>query len=125
MRAHVLDEPELEFGAGRRHIDPRFGIASYGPVDAGTDAAPTSIRVAIVGPEAAVEGIRSWLQRAREPINAKPPRYPGQATLFPSFSGFDHDHSFRSVLAMEERNMRTVSHREVVSFANLPPAEAV
>jgi hypothetical protein len=89
MYATVLDEPELEFGAGGRHIDPRFGIATYGPVDAGTDSAPSRIRIGIVAPQAAVEGIRSWLHRAREPINAKPPKYPGQATLFPSFPGFD------------------------------------
>ena len=61
MRAFVLDEPELEFGGGGRHIDPRFGIASYGPVDAGTDGAPARIRVGVVGSQLAVEGIRSWL----------------------------------------------------------------
>ena len=33
MHAEVLDEPELEFGGGNRHIDPRFGIATYGPAD--------------------------------------------------------------------------------------------
>jgi hypothetical protein len=125
MRATVLDEPELEFGAGGRHIDPRFGIANYGPLDAGTDSAPTRIRVGIVGPSAAVEGIRSWLQRAREPINAKEPRYPGQATLFPKFPGFDSDHSFRSVLVLEDRNMRTVPAKAVKHLATQPYSVAV
>ena len=36
MRADVLDEPELEFGGESRHIDPRFGISSYGPADLGS-----------------------------------------------------------------------------------------
>lgn len=125
MRAHVLDEPELEFGAGGRHIDPRFGIATFGPVDAGTEGAPTQIRVGLVGPQMAVEGIRSWLQRAREPITAKPPRYPGQATLFPAFPGFDPEHTFRSVLALEERNMRVVPHSTVVSLPGLDAGAAV
>src|SRR4051812_30376821 len=119
MRAQVLDEPELEFGAGGKHIDPRFGIATYGPLDAGSDAAPTRIRVGIVGPQVAVEGIRSWLQRAREPINAKTPRYPGQATLFPSFPGFDSDHTFQSVLVLEERNMRVVPNSDIAAISTV------
>jgi hypothetical protein len=89
MRGVVIDEPELEFGSGGRHIDPRHGIMHWGPVDVGTDSAPSVIRVGVIGPEAAVEGIRSWLYRAQEPIEAKPPRYPGQAKLFPAFPGFD------------------------------------
>lgn len=125
MRAHVLEEPELEFGSGGRHIDPRFGIATFGPVDAGTDGSPTRIRVGVIGPQPAVEGIRSWLQRAREPINAKAPRYPGQATLFPAFPGFDTEHSFRSVLALEERNMRVVPQSTISSLPALDPATAV
>ena len=39
MRARILEEPELEFGNGGRHVDPRTGISDYGPVD---DAAPGS-----------------------------------------------------------------------------------
>jgi hypothetical protein len=125
MRATVLDEPELEFGAGGRHIDPRFGIATYGPVDSGTDSAPSRIRVGIIGSQIAVEGIRSWLQRAREPINAKKPKYAGQATLFPSFPGFDPDHSFGSVLALEERNMRAVSQETIADLGKLDGSHAV
>lgn len=118
MRAVVLDEPELEFGGGGQHIDPRFGIATYGPVDAGADSAPTRIRIGVVGAQAAVEGVRSWLQRAREPINAKLPKYAGQAALFPSFPGFDYDHSFRSVLSLEERNMRAIPSRVIADLAS-------
>ncbi len=125
MRAFVLDEPELEFGGGGRHIDPRFGIASYGPVDAGTDNAPARIRIGVVGSQLAVEGIRSWLQRAREPIAGKTPRYPGQAHLFPSFPGFDSDHTFGSVLALEERNMRAIPSTTIAHLAKVDGAAAV
>lgn len=124
MLATVLDEPELEFGASGRHIDPRFGIATYGPVDAGTDGAPSRIRVGVVGPLPAVEGIRSWLQRAREPIAAKPPKYPGQATLFPCFPGFDEDHTFGSVLVLEERNMRSIAGPLIASLRDLDSTSA-
>lgn len=108
MKVQILDEPELEFGGGGRHIDPRHGISNYGPVDAGTASAPSRIRVGIVAPESLADHIRSWLQRAREPLPAKVPRYPGQARLFPGFPGFDLDHAYRCVLAIDERNIRAV-----------------
>ncbi len=50
MHIDVLDEPELEFGGAQRHVDPRFGIAAYGPADLGHDGAPTAIRLGLVGP---------------------------------------------------------------------------
>jgi hypothetical protein len=40
MHAEVIPEPELEFGGGGRHIDPRFGIANYGPADLAALDAP-------------------------------------------------------------------------------------
>ena len=50
MQAEVLDEPQLEFGGGARHIDPRFGIAAHGPADLDVPGAPTAIRLGLVGP---------------------------------------------------------------------------
>lgn len=124
MKAQILDEPELEFGGGGRHIDPRHGIANYGPVDAGTDTAPSRIRIGIVGPEALADQIRTWLQRAREPLPAKPPKYPGQARLFPTFPGFDLDHSYRCVLAIDERDIRPLRADLDTQLASMDSAAA-
>ena len=71
MRARILEEPELEFGNGGRHVDPRTGISDYGPVDDASPGAPRTIRVGIVGPADGVTGVRQWLERCREPIDAK------------------------------------------------------
>ena len=68
MHAEVLDEPELEFGGGNRHIDPRFGIATYGPADLGAAEAPRAIRVGLIGPADQLGGVRAWFERCREPI---------------------------------------------------------
>lgn len=124
MKAQILDEPELEFGAGGRHIDPRHGIATYGPVDAGSDTSPSRIRIGIVGPEPLADQIRTWLQRASEPLPAKPPRYPGQARLFPAFPGFDLDHSYRCVLAIEERGIRPLAADFDTRLAAMDPVTA-
>jgi hypothetical protein len=85
MRAEILDEPELEFGGGNRHIDPRFGISNYGPADLTAADAPTAIRVGLIGPADHLGGLRTWLERYREPIAAKDERYPH---LFPGFPGY-------------------------------------
>ncbi|KAA0235916.1 MAG: hypothetical protein EDR02_01810 [Actinobacteria bacterium] len=125
MRSIILEEPELEFGGNGRHIDPRFGIATYGPLDAGQASAPERIRVGVIGPGAAVSGIRTWLTKAREPIAAKAAKYEKQRSLFPPFPGFDLDHTFRSLLVFEERAQRSVPKKVIARLATMTPALAV
>lgn len=110
MQAEVIDEPELEFGGRGRHIDPRFGISNYGPADLGTQDAPRAIRVGLVGPADQVDGLRTWLERCREPIPAKDERYPH---LFPAFPGCDIDTGLQTTLVFSDRNTRTISEREL------------
>ncbi len=124
MHATVLAEPELEFANAGHHIDPRFGIANHGPLDAGTPGAPARIRVGIVGWPAAIQGIRDWLGRAREPLAAKPTKYRKQASLFPAFPGFDEDHTFRSLLVIDDRNLRAVPNRAFNALDRANPLKA-
>jgi hypothetical protein len=110
MRADAVDEPELEFGGRGRHIDPRFGIGNYGPADLGTQGAPQAIRVGLIGPADQLDGLRTWLERCREPIAAKDERYPH---LFPAFPGCDIDAGLQTTLVFSDRNTRTISDREL------------
>ena len=125
MRGIVLEEPELEFGAGGKHVDPRFGIRLHGPLDAATQRAPERIRVGFVGPDADLSGARGWLQRAREPIAAKEAKTWRQANLFPEFPGFNQDQAFRSMLVFEERTQRPISAKVLRRLRGLTPAAAV
>ena len=84
MRSQLLPEPELEFRASNRHIDPRFGIADYGPADADTPSAPTQIPVGLVGSSRSIDGLRRWLEQCREPIDGKTAK-PGQDNMFRPF----------------------------------------
>ncbi len=70
---------------GARHIDPRHGIADYGPADA-TNTAVRTIRAGLVGSPAAIQGLRRWLDRCRQPIPAKDSCL---GNLFVPFPGFD------------------------------------
>ena len=122
MKAIVLDEPELEFAGGNRHIDPRYGIVDYGPADAGGPRAPTEIRVGLVGDAESVEGIRAWLERCSAEIPGK--RSP-LAHLFPPFPGFAEDRAFQARLVFDPRFERVLPDRTLRALADRPPAQAV
>ncbi len=51
MNLSFFQEPELEFGNGGTHVDIRYGMMRYGPLDLGTTTAPSQLRVGLVGTE--------------------------------------------------------------------------
>jgi hypothetical protein len=98
MKIVFLEEPELEFGTGR-HLDIRFGIMNHAPLDFESPVAPKRINVGLVGTNDTIEGIRTWLERCREPIDAKESNQPH---FFPRFPGYSEQTAFRSSLVFEE-----------------------
>lgn len=123
MRAHVLHEPELEFRAGNRHIDPRFGLSVFGPADADSPSAPHQIPVALVGPAQAVDGMRSWLQRCRNRIEAKDTKS-GQENLHQPFPGFNVDSQFGAELVFDDALVREIPERQLRRLARADIASA-
>jgi hypothetical protein len=123
VKADVFEEPEVEFGGGFRHVDPRFGVADYGPVDLAMAGGPRQIRLGLVGPAEGIQGARQWLERCREPIPAKPgDRSP---RLFRDFPGFDSDVTFRSRLVFDDTLTPTISNRALSKAASRPGALGV
>lgn len=108
MNATFLSEPELEFGAGGRHIDIRFGLMQYGPLDLTSEIAPRRIRVGLVGTSLGIDGAGQWLEKCRTEIARKKSRQP---TLFPRFPGFADDHSFHSTLIIAQHSARSIHGR--------------
>src|SRR6266566_6909610 len=104
MRIDHLQEPELEFGLGQ-HVDVRFGIMNYGPLDVASNLAPKVIRAGLVGTPQTVEGLHEWLEKCRDEIPAKQSRQPN---LFPSFPGFRADTAFHTSLVLEPGLERTI-----------------
>jgi hypothetical protein len=113
MKVAHLTEPELEFAGGLKHIDPRAGVAFYGPADANTEAAPRRIRVGLIGDAAGVDGLRRWLERCRTPIADKGSH---QKNLFPRWPGFAEDHGFMSTLVFDDRSERVLSQQALRSL---------
>jgi hypothetical protein len=121
MKLAVRDEPPLEFAGGARHVDPRHGIADYGPADAASTA-PRTIRAGIVGTPASIQGLRGWLDRCRQPIAAKDSRF---GRLFVPFPGFDTTAGFRSTLVWDSRLKRPIRDRDLRRLEGLKPQDAV
>lgn len=113
MNVELLVEPELEFADANRHVDIRFGLANYGPLDAAADSAPTQIKVGLIGTTQTIEGARKWFERCRSGVAAKISRQPN---LFPAFPGFDLDTSFRSKLVFDASLDREIREREFVAL---------
>ncbi|MFE3030871.1 hypothetical protein ACFXKY_04420 [Streptomyces canus] len=123
MKAPVLHEPELEFRAGNRHIDPRYGISVFGPADADSPTGPRQIPIALVGPSHAVDGIRSWLQRCQSHIEAKDTK-PGQENLHQPFPGFSTDSPFGAELVFDDALVREIPERQLRRLARADTASA-
>jgi hypothetical protein len=123
MNMSFLKEPNLEFGAGR-HVDIRFGIMNYGPLDFESALAPKQINLGIVGTTESLDGVREWLERCRNGIPAKPnkedPTKPNkQPNLFARFPGFNPDAGFHSTLVMQDSLCRPLLKNSLLGISNL------
>lgn len=122
MRVAHFPEPELEFGSGGRHIDVRFGIAQFGPLDRGRDTAPSDLRLGLVGTADTLDGLRAWLDRCRNGVPAKGGKL---ANLFPAFPGFSADGCFGANLVHDERWTATVHRNEIEALVNRSDASSL
>src|SRR3984885_5463818 len=109
MKLHFIQEPELEFGQGR-HIDIRFGISNYKPLDYRDALAPKTIPLGIVGTERTISDLRTWLNDCAKGIEAK---LSNQPNLFPRFPGFGDDTPFDAKLVFDARLERQMPLRDL------------
>lgn len=107
MKADFLQEPELEFGGGK-HIDIKFGLMDYGPLDFDNPLAPKRIKLGIVGTPEAIEGITKWLERCSTGIPAKSSKRPN---LFPRFPGFGEGMRLRADFLIDGQLQRSIPER--------------
>jgi hypothetical protein len=87
----ILEEPELEFGGGGRHVDIRFGIKDHGPFDLQSPKAPKEVRIGLIGTAETVEGTSRWIAKCRQGVAQKETKQPN---LFPAFPAVTSTSSF-------------------------------
>lgn len=110
MKIEFLQEPELEFGSGGRHIDIRFGMMHYKPLDYESTGAPKEIKLGIVGSSETVEGLESWLSKCRQGIEAKNSKQP---YLFPEFPGFGEENNLPAAISVDSKRNATISNKDI------------
>jgi len=109
VKLSFFQEPELEFGNGGTHVDIRYGIIRYGPLDLGDTAAPSQLRVGVIGTEETIASIRQWLERCRNGIAAKQSKL---TNFYPPFPGFSDTSPFHSSLVFHDRWCDAIRQRE-------------
>lgn len=121
MNAEYLHEPELEFGTDH-HIDVKFGLMNYGPLDFDNPLAPKRIRVGIVGTPESVEGVVKWLEKCRQGIPAKPSKRPN---LFPRFPGYGDGLSLCADFVLDIKLQRTIPESQFRKLCEQSRSDAV
>lgn len=70
FQALYLDEPRLVVGGGVLHVDPKAGLALYGPVDVGTPGRRSSVRLGVIGTGPMIDATLAWIERCASPVPA-------------------------------------------------------
>ncbi len=110
MRLQFFQEPELEFGRGGTHVDIRYGVMRYGPLDVDETTAPTQLRVGLVGTEESIAAVRAWFERCSRSIEAKRSKL---SNLYAAFPGFSEESPFHSSLLFHDRWCSSIRQRDI------------
>jgi len=112
ISCHYMAEPLLLFGEDGLHIDPKSGIARFGPRSYGMAARhPATARVGIIGTADTVEKARAWLESGAEGVrgNAKHPEFPG----------YKRDRGYFSALEFADAWVEQITQTEVRNLTGI------
>jgi hypothetical protein len=107
-------EPLLEFAGNGRHVDVRFGLMDFGPVDFSTDRTK-EVRLGVVGSSQTIGKFGDWLRRCESGIPAKNSRQPN---LFPAFPGSTILGPFRCSFEVSDRHVRTLGAQTIARIVS-------
>ena len=102
----IISEPLLSFGGQHHHVDPKTGLALYGPYSLKGQRRPpvTSIRIGIVGPPAMIADTELWLEACQGRLSNDG----SMPFLYPHFPGFNGEHPFQCELMFGETWNETI-----------------
>lgn len=107
FNAKVIPEPQLEFGGGGRHVDPRFGLVEHGPLQ---PLLGDTVRIGVIGTAETADGFAQFIERCRLGIDGKSQKL---ANLFPPFPGAGNRNPFRCTFEVDQTARRIVPERDV------------
>jgi len=104
-RAAWLEEPELEFGGGNQHPNPKIGIPLYGPWTLGTSRHKSEAHIGFIGSAEVAEAAQEFFVRAAEGIANEGNQF--------SFPGSKADRGFRCELRFDTRMIEPITRAEM------------
>lgn len=106
LEARFLTEPLLGFANGGLHVDPKEGLARFGPRSWSPKRRhPDVVRVGFVGSANSVERAMQWLRVAGEGVRGEGPHL--------SFPGCAEDRGFYTRLDIADDRTQVLSQREL------------
>ena len=119
MKTDFFQEPLLEFGVDK-HVDIKFGLMNYGPLDFQMSTAPKNIKLGIIGTHESIEGVQEWIEKCRIGIPAKISRRPN---LFPRFPGFSTNSRLCADFIFDNQLFRIIPEKNFQIYCDLPKTE--
>ena len=110
LNCAYLAEPGLNFGGKAQCVDPRTGLAAFGPYSKTDSTRRQSIRLGIVGPAEAIDRAVALLERLSRPIDQ------GEkidAILHPPFPGLNSGEPFQVELVSQPVWRRPLKSKDV------------
>ena len=111
FEAGVFEEPHLLFGGRHEHVDPKNGLALYGPYSLADQDYPalTSIILGIIGPPNMVADARQFLNSFGRIVTND-----GSSPFSnPHFPGFNKEHPFQCELKFGEAWEYILKQRDI------------
>lgn len=107
----LVQEPLLAFGCAQTHVDPKTGLALYGPYTPPGQLQPivTTIVVGIVGPPAMIADAHHWLTACTKPLFNDG----AQPLSRPHFPGFNRSGPFRCDLLFGDTWVESIKEHEI------------
>jgi len=121
MNTTFFQEPQLEFGIDC-HIDIKFGLMNYGPLDFQSATAPKKINLGVIGTPESIEGVQKWLEKCRSGIPAK---FSKRVNLFPRFPGFGQDMRLCADFVFDSQMCRVIPERKFQELCNYPKTDDI
>ncbi|WP_425403540.1 argonaute/piwi family protein [Hwanghaeella sp.] len=109
----LIAEPELEFGDGGKHVDPRIGLHRHGPLQ---PILGDRISIGVIGTAETVDGFEQFLERLKSGIEGKSTKQPN---LFPPFPGLGNDNPFRCEFEVQRGSTRVLPVRDVGKLVSI------
>ena len=118
FEAGILSEPLLYFGGRHEHVDPKTGLALYGPYTLAGQQHPAlnAIRIGIVGPAPMIADAAHWIE-ACGGLLTNDGRQP---FLYPHFPGCNAGQPFQCELLLSDTWQEVINLAEIEECLAIP-----